>query len=937
MQRIFQVLVTFLVMWIHAEIARAEIPVAIKLSQLNQPNQKIEIDLPGNLLQLCEQSDPSQTGNWSPNELLAAVSIEVTSTGKCSDKYPEILYLAAIQDLTIAQTSTPSIKVDSRTTSLELTLSASSKLPAKLSHVWLGGHKFALACSSTSTTCTADLTNSTELGKIAAMTTILVSVAHEDTVIYDTSGEPWTPGTVPLSTWTLPSDAGKTHDVVLSRTSSGTSNIQTEFTTRVPYWYLLDIATFDCKIGNTPQKGCGRVTDTGNGPSISLSEEAKRKIQQNTTVTFDIRSTQSFKINGQPNDQKFAFAFSLTWGHCAFQVAQLTPVSHGVDAAQVLLEITPSSPGCAAGTWKTASTSPNTGTVTDELRLFRRGFPNIYVTEVTTTQSSRSDSMPLTFAYSDGERVDTNQFELQVDGRVQFSNPRILVNTNVEFLASTPQPETFTEFEVTDTIAQSRRSLIQFSQMDQPEQWRLRLPAGVQVSRCPDGPSTQSLPPHVITYQTKGSGKDQWQGFCVDVERSAGRTLELGFERKSTISTLLDATQTNRLQELASEELFLGSAQETVQVKQAPFNVKVDLIPRVRLVCEGRVGTPGNHEIQALRAKQLHHCALLVELEDGALEQASNAAVPSRNLKGELSAKDERAKKEAVAASNTPKDNLTIDPCAAPANKGQGDVVRKRFTSKYGQQRLLVKLWEFGDSGEFAEVGGAQNTITIKWNGIEAGDYPWTTSADGGILAFCVDLTHEDRAAKNAYDVVKLTVEHDDAYYEVAWETTPISPFAAKVRRMPVLACKKPHHALGTRFFFSLAVPVMIRYPSTGIESETSSGYRLANAVAFQAGVVFGFELWNFSTNRPLSPIFNPQFFAGTLLLGLPTPGKPSPLAPSFISGIGFRLPSGDDASKILEASTSLLLWYELSISARGTWASALLFGFNVSIGFFGS
>lgn len=926
MQRIIQVLLTFLFVLVHAEVAWAEIPIAITLSELQQPNKKITITLPGDLKWCKEGGDASNTGQWSPNELLTKTAIDVTSSD-CANKLAEIIYLAAISDLA---PSTSSIKVDSKTTSLELTTSAAAgKLPAQLSHVWLEGHKFAMVC--TGTNCSANLTNSRDLDKISSMTTISVSVAHEDTVIYNKDGTTWMPPAVQLSTWTLPHDAGESQNVVLSRTTAeGKPKLQTEFTIQAPYWYLLELGTFKCTMDNRDIGGCGQVIDTVDGPRVALSEEARLRLKENSKLTFTIISKKDFTLAAGGTAK--SFKFSLTWSHCAFQVTQLTPLSRGVDAAQVLLEITPGTPGCAAGSWTTTVKGPGIGTVTGDVRMFRMGFPHLYVVEVTTTPSDRSGIMPLAFAYPDGEEVATNQFELRVDGRVAFSNPRILINTNVEFEGGEPQPETFTEFEVMDTIAQSRRTLIEFSQLDHPEQWRLRLPEGVQVSRCPDDPPTsRDDSPHVFPYQTKGTGKNAWQGFCVDVERNKGRTIDLRLERQSTLSSLLDAAQKSRYSELADTAIFLGTAQETVQVKQAPFNVEVDLIPRVRLVCKGDVSAPGNTEIRAFKARDLRHCALFVELEDGALAKLSEKKVPARNLKGKMRQRDKN--KDATDF---------IDPCGSTVSgisiDSEGrNAIRRRFTSTYGQQRLHVKLWELGQNGEFAEVADAKNTITIKWNGIDAGDYPSTSSPDGGVLAFCVDLTHDGTAAKKAYDVVKLTVEHDATYYEVAWESTQVSLFTAKARRMPVLAAKLPQYQVGQRFFFSLAVPVMIRYPSTGLEAETSSSFRLANAVAFQAGVVFGTELWNFSENRPMSPIMNPQLFTGAVVLGLPTAGKPSPLAPSFIYGVGFRLPSGDDASKALEASTSLLLWGEVSGSARGEPVHSALVGFNVSIGFFGS
>ncbi len=986
-ERTLHVFIGFLLLFFsHFAVARAELPIAVTPEQWTEKSP-LDITLPDGA-KVCTEATATATATAIVKLRVAdrreGKEVLLTEDGNCENASKEKIYIAAVS-------VTPSdayVRVDANSATLIFSTDKAlpTDLPPTLANVWLGGTKIdGLKCSGKN--CEVPLPSDSGLINSLPNGVNEVTVAHDSaTGVLKSDGTLSQPTGIPLG-WRLPNSVA-THEVNLNRIKGDgdtSSKLQTEFNLDVPYGFLFEEGPFTCKFGNVT-KNCGELRATPDGPVVTISNvEAKKYLEDSNgskKITLEFASKATYRAKSD-TDTTGTKEFTITVGStpCSFQVTQLTPVSRGVKGAQVLLEIS-SANSCAMSSWKVESPRATAGVIVGSLRRFDDFASNLYLIEVDTTAGDRDDTLPLVFTYSDGTEVDTaGPVEIRVDGRVSLSAPLILVNTNVE---DELEGENFSEFEITDTIAQSRRSLVQFRQLTDPSQWWLRLPAGVQAAACyPDGAPQANL---VEYRKVDAKDKQNWSGFCVDVERNSARTIDFAMERRAKLGDLLDPDDPNRSEFVALFErtVYLGAALETIQVKQAPFSVKTNLLSRVRLVCQGDVGAPATVTIRAFRHPVLEQCNLYFELEDGALDKLT-ASLPRHNWKGK--ALGERAKKKATADARTKRATATtkratattkraatttttaatdaetkatdaekdatdaetkatdaeaalaINACDESGLRADKDEISRNFrefSAKYGQQKLQVKLWELGAEGEYQEVSGSENVIKIKWDRADSGAYP--LEVRDGVLAMCVDLTHQGKAARRAYDVVKITVEHDDTFYEVAWQDDQSVEFSAKVRRMPALAINfGATAAVGPRFFFSLAIPTMIRVPSTGRESETSSGFRLANAVSFQAGVVAGTELWNFNENHPLSPVFNPQIFVGVLLLGLPTEGKPSPIMPSFIYGVGFRLPSGDDASKAVEASTSLLLWGERSLSARREVVNSFLFGFNVSIGFFGS
>jgi hypothetical protein len=655
------------------------------------------------------------------------------------------------------------------------------------------------------------------------------------------------------------------------------------------------------------------------------------------------RDAIQYKTSSVP-EPRSSFVITVNTAPCTFEVKQLTPVSRGVKGAEVLLEISPIAQStCAMAAWTVSTPSTSVGTVVGSMRGFE-GLANFYLVEVDTTAGEDDAKLPLTFAYPSGTTVETGVVELQIDGRAPLGQPLILINTAIE-----DEPEQFTEFEVTNTIAQGRRSLVQFKQLSDPEQWQLSLPSTVQAEGCP-GVGHENLVKH--DEYPKGK-KLATRGFCVDVERNSGETIKFGLVRRPTLEQLLPEDHPARekfSKTILAKERFLGSALETVEVAQAPFGIKAPLLSRMRIVCgdEGKVSLLPSVDTHAVTASALRKCNLYFEIEQGAFDRLVSGKETIRidkqarkKLEEYTRAKEEYTQDgqvtdlERASLSEQLAESKIPNACTMPSSAYEKDPAELERINQFGRQKLEVKLWELSADNEFKVVPGSENIIRFRLNDIDTGEYQHRV--DEGILTMCVDLTNQGEAARKAYDVVKITVAHVGGYYGLDWDDLEPSEFSAKRRRMPALAAKPAGSPTGVRFYFSLAVPVMIRYPSTGLESNTSSAYRFANAVAFQMGLVFGFEPWNFDENRPWSRALNPQVFGGALLLAVPTQSNPSPLAVSVVGGLGLRLPSGDDASAPVEASSSLLIWAEGSPSARGDWVPSVLFGFNVSIGFFGS
>lgn len=138
----------------------------------------------------------------------------------------------------------------------------------------------------------------------------------------------------------------------------------------------------------------------------------------------------------------------------------------------------------------------------------------------------------------------------------------------------------------------------------------------------------------------------------------------------------------------------------------------------------------------------------------------------------------------------------------------------------------------------------------------------------------------------------------------------------------------------GYRTYFAGTANVsLVRSRDRGFDVKTSSDYADKVAANFGYGVLLVTERWNFSDNRPIIPVFAPQFSVG--LLGPTTFDRGKWWKDfSLVAGLGFRLPAASkpEAGKT-EAQSGLILWYELTCGARDTPIHSILLGFNVAVG----
>lgn len=583
-----------------------------------------------------------------------------------------------------------------------------------------------------------------------------------------------------------------------------------------------------------------------------------------------------------------SFAIDVSFKTCKYEIQQEkdSRVFRGMLWMKTSLRISEvnNTPGCdATDGWKIKSAAPNDLEVIGELTAVK---DTLYVIEVKTSMG-RSSSVELQFFRENGLRIETtSRVNVYLKERKSFASFNIHVYSGNKCVNRGTKLTNVSK--KNQALARGHANVFAFDDV-----------SGDDLVGWVIDPTSDPL-----------SAQRAIEDFCID-----------------SIAESADQTQIRFVYKRGNDEL--GEAKEELTLKQHDFAVKQSLPSWARLVCEDSIADSNRTVTIANKAGSLRRCNLVFELEAGAFE-ALTGAYPRYSAKGRPTTK--------LKVKDEDKDKLMPDACGNGDDDENAEADYKSFIASWGEQELVLKLWSPGDDGEFVTVNGDDGTTihlgaTVK--NIDAG--PYQIKIVNKVLAICVDLTYGGAIGNDAYEVVKLSVEYSDDHYAADWNRGGFdAPFEAKRRRMPVLGWKHKGSAFGPRLYFSLAVPTLIRVPGLGINEKQSSDFRRASLIAFEAGVLVGLEWWNFDENKPVIPAMAPQLYVGCMFLGIPTQDNPRVLRPSGVIGAGFRIPTGAPTTSPVQGLTSLVVWAEITESARQTVAVSALLGFKVELAVFG-
>ena len=448
-------------------------------------------------IKYCDANDTVQPSlEIAVQDLLDGIPLQLTRSD-CAAAKEEIVKVVAVD----FKPSSASVRITrglAREVAIVVEFSSTTSLatlPQPLSSAWLngpGGIEF-IAHTCAGKRCTFSFPRS-RLTSLQWFDKLGVSLAHHPNVrsAYKLDGTSWNPGVTPIGEWSLPAEA-QSDEVTLNRSDAGVMQSITDY--RVPYGFLFAGGPVECQIGANRTAKCASISVKDNGSlKLELLQDARTALAASTGASIELvipaKDGVSYKVAGA-GDLQTAFKITIVTKQCSFHVDQLTPLDRGMNRAEVILEIENSSGGCRPAEWRVDETATTVGATKGRLRKFGGSSRDLYTVEVDTTAGTIGGVIPLVFFYPDGTPVKiSGQAELRADGRVPFAAPTVAVNTNVE--CDTPDgkclraqaPDFAVEFELTDTVAQGRFSLIRFNQISDMEQWLLRPPADARARPC---------------------------------------------------------------------------------------------------------------------------------------------------------------------------------------------------------------------------------------------------------------------------------------------------------------------------------------------------------------------------------------------------------------------------------------------------------------------
>lgn len=709
---------------------------------------------------------------------------------------------------------------------------------------------------------------------------------------------------------------------------------------------------------------------------IFLTDDVRTKIREPGGLSVTVEPKPEHKIG--PG----RLSVRVVDNDCRYSISQVSRIISGLNGGEVLFQVEARSQPlqrCPVTGWKFVSkneTALKLGDTTRSKLVGNRAL--IRVPIESTGDATTVVNAQLEPQYPDGNEVSVvAPVRAKLEPTPRFGDYSLTLARN----PATPNDELINPGEF-DGFATGRWNRLEFS-IPTEDQWDIEL-LSRQHHKLPGNPGNHrgTLTNGVLVVWGRRDGGTSLK-FNATLEKPARDVLLPGNESWG------DA--------LGNDAIRLGTRLVDVTRVNKPFRLAIDLQSRTRMLCGGKepknIDAPANkpnviethRSTVALKRKVFADCYVWIRLWDERDEVAQTEAKREEWQAG-LEAKLTEKQKEVVKY-------RWEDGLSAPATSAQMNMrLRRVDTLENGARNAASSVIGAEAQGaddplgliygsptpkcaegnedtknkrcleDFLQRSGAQ-TITI---GVETklGNAAPTAGAEGpqkvvidkhqlsdprndilhGYLRIPVKLVANGGRLKD-YQEVHLTVAHEEAAYTTHPQSRTKSKFIGRARAMPLIGVKLGHRegiakGMGLRGYLTATIPAPLqRWPNSGRSIDTSSAYRTVENLTVQAGVLGVIEPWNFDRNEAMwKGILSPQFNIGFLLLSVPgTTADSRIFVPSFVTGLGLRLPLASKPDATTETTTGFLLWYERSRGARGLPVNSLILGFNINLASLGS